>query len=310
MRPKTVFLIISSMLLLSAVLLAGGCAITRPQGYRSFVTQTPAPANSYLVIGFMGGVEAWDADKHTVRKLALKLRSLNLPNVYVETVENRQEKLALQLIQNALDRNRDGKLDEEERASARVILYGHSLGGGSVVKLAGELKEIGVPVLLTIQVDSVGRKDRVIPSNVARAINFYQHNGPFIRGRSEIIAEDAQKTTFLGNYKYDYKNKKVDDSELFWLARILEGAHAKLEFDPDVWAKVGQLVVHEIEENSIPMPKNQKSGSLICQSPELPRPAIRRAARDSGNRNAPDLKSASKWPRMCEPEESLCHVIT
>src|SRR6266446_9453877 len=65
MRPKTVFLIISSMLLLSAVLLAGGCAITRPQGYRSFVTQTPAPANSYLVIGFMGGVEAWDADKHT-----------------------------------------------------------------------------------------------------------------------------------------------------------------------------------------------------------------------------------------------------
>jgi len=42
--------------------------------------QTPAPANSYLVIGFMGGVEAWDADKHTVRKLGLKLRSLDLPN--------------------------------------------------------------------------------------------------------------------------------------------------------------------------------------------------------------------------------------
>ena len=229
-----------------------------------------------------------------LRKLALKLRSLDLPSVDVETVENRQEKLALQLIQNALDRNGDGKLDEEERTSARLILYGHSLGGGSVVKLASELKEIGVPVLLTIQVDSVGRKDRVIPSNVARAINFYQHNGPFIRGRSEIIAEDAQKTTILGNYKYDYKNKKVDDSELFWLARILEGAHAKLEFDPDVWAKVGQLIVHEIEENSIPMPENQKSGSLICQSPEPPRPAIRRAARDSGNRNAPDLKSASK----------------
>jgi len=35
----------------------------------------------------MGGVEAWDADKHTVRKLALKLRSLDLPNVDVETVE-------------------------------------------------------------------------------------------------------------------------------------------------------------------------------------------------------------------------------
>src|SRR6266480_6745916 len=153
MRLKTVCLISSLVLLPSAVLLAGGCAIIHPQGYRSFVTQTPAPDNSYLVVGFMGGVEAWDADKHTVRKLGLKLRELDLPNVYVETVENRQEKLALRLIQNALDRNRDGKLDEEERASARVILYGHSLGGGSVVKLASELKVIGVPVLLTIPVD-------------------------------------------------------------------------------------------------------------------------------------------------------------
>ncbi len=252
---------LSSVLLLLAIFLTGGCGIIRPQTYQSFVTQTPAPSNSYLVIGFMGGVEAWDADKHTVRKLALKLRSLDLPNVYVETVENRRETIALQLIQNALDRNRDGKLDEEERASARVILYGHSLGGGSVVKLAGELKEIGVPVLLTIQVDSVGRKDGIIPSNVARAINFYQHDGTFIRGRSEIVAEDSRKTTILGNYKYDYRNRKVDDSALFWLARILKGAHAKLEFDPDVWAKVGQLIVHEIEESSTRMPESQKIGS-------------------------------------------------
>jgi hypothetical protein len=135
------------------------------------------------------------------------------------------------------------------------------------VKLASELKEIGVPVLLTIQVDSVGRKDRVIPSNVARAINFYQHNGPFIRGRSEIVVEDSQKTTVLGNYRYDYKNKKVDDSELFWLARILEGAHAKLEFDPDVWAKVGQLIVHEIEERSTQTSESQKDREFDCQSP-------------------------------------------
>ena len=129
MRLETVCSSFSSVLLLSAVLLAGGCAIIRPQAYQSLVTQTPVPANSYLVIGFMGGVEARDADKHAVRKLALKLRSLDLPNVYVETVENGREILALQLIQNALDRNRDGTLDEEERASARVILYGHSLGG-------------------------------------------------------------------------------------------------------------------------------------------------------------------------------------
>jgi hypothetical protein len=70
---------------------------------------------------------------------------------------------------------------------------------------------------------------------------------PFVRGRSEIFAEDSKKTAILGNFKYDYKHKSVDDSALFWLARILQGAHAKLEFDPDVWAKVGQLIVDEVE---------------------------------------------------------------
>ncbi|HXM96765.1 MAG TPA: hypothetical protein VOA64_21300 [Candidatus Dormibacteraeota bacterium] len=238
---------ISALTLLAVAIFVGaGCAIIRPQSYRSFSTPTPVPANSYVVIGFMGGVEAWDTQKHNVRKLALKLRALNLPNVYVETVENRKDKLARQLIQKALDSDGDGKLNDRELASARVILYGHSLGGGSVVNLARELKEIGVPVLLTIQIDSVGRKDSIIPSNVARAVNFYQRDGPFIRGTAEIVAEDTQKTTILGNFKYSYKNKKVDDSALFWLARILEGAHAKLEFDPQVWEKVGDLILHEM----------------------------------------------------------------
>jgi hypothetical protein len=38
-----------------------------------------------LIIGFMGGREAWDNHQRGVRKLALKLRSMNLPGVHVET---------------------------------------------------------------------------------------------------------------------------------------------------------------------------------------------------------------------------------
>src|SRR5260370_41380154 len=93
MRLKTVCPICPSVLLLSAVLLVGGCAIIRPQGYQSFVTPKPTLTDSYFVIGFMGGVEAWDGDKPTVRKLGLKLRSLEFQNGYVGTVENRQEKI-------------------------------------------------------------------------------------------------------------------------------------------------------------------------------------------------------------------------
>lgn len=244
---RSALLLATILLLASACVLECGCAVLRPQSYQSFATKTPVPANSYLVIGFMAGVQAWDAENHTVRTEALRLRSLGLPNVNVETVQNQQWNLALQLIHNALDRNQDGKLDDQERASARLILYGHSLGGAAVVKVARKLQEQGVPVLLTIQIDSFGSNDRVIPSNVARAANFYQREGPIVRGLPEIVAEDPKRTTVLGNFKYDYTDTRVDESEIPWIKRVAEGGHGKMEYDPDVWARVEALIVQEIQ---------------------------------------------------------------
>jgi hypothetical protein len=89
-------------------------------------------------------------------------------------------------------------------------------------------------------------EDRAIPSNVARAVNLYQRNG-LIRGHSEIRAEDPLKTNILGNFKYDYKNKKIDDSALPWPARVFGGAHTKMECDPEVWARVKELILGEIQ---------------------------------------------------------------
>jgi len=195
----------------------------------------------------MGGIEPWDAAQLPVRKMALELRSMNLPNVYVETVENRHRKVALKLIRNAMNFDAQKKKGVQPSASVGLILYGHSLGGDAVVKLAQELKKMGVPVRLTIQIDSVGMDDRTIPPNVARAVNFYQRNGPLIRGRSEIRAEDPQKTAILGNFKYDYKDKEIDDSALPWPARVVGGSHAKMECDPEIWARVKELILREIQ---------------------------------------------------------------
>ncbi len=232
--------------LLSAVLaLETGCATH--QRYRSFTTPTPLPPNDYLILGFMAGREAWDNDQRPVRKMALRLRALNLPGVHIETIENNKRDLAIELIRNALDRNGDGKLDPQEFAPARVILYGHSFGGAAVVKLARQLKQMGVPVLLTVQVDSVGRDDQVIPSNVARAANFYQQNGLLIRGRPGIRAEDPQKTIIVGNFRYDYTYKDVDRSGVPPYENIFAVAHAKIASDPEVWAKVQELIIGEIK---------------------------------------------------------------
>ena len=223
--------------------LSTGNTLVHGQRYQDFITKTPLKESHVLIIGFMGGRESWDNDERGVRKLALKLRAMNFPAVHVETVENKKRRLAIELIHKAFDRDRSGRLDEHERASARLIIYGQSFGGAAVVKLARQLKELGVPVLLTVQVDSVGRGDKTIPSNVARAANLFQRNGLIIKGEREIRPEDPAKTTIIGNFKFDYNKKKINLSEVSWLKRLFHTAHTKMDHDPEVWSLVEKLIL-------------------------------------------------------------------
>ncbi len=236
------------LIALICLILHVGCIFPRGQRYRHFTTPTPLPECQILVLGFMGGREPWNNDERNVRKLALKLRSMNDPGISIETVENKKRSLAIELISNAFDRNRDGKLDERERSSIRLILYGQSFGGAAVVKLARQLKKMDVPVLLTVQVDSIGRGDRVIPLNVARAANLFQRNGWFIRGEPEIVAEDPSRTTIIGNFKYDYSHKQIDLSKVPLMKKAFRVAHTRMEYDPDVWAKVEELILDSIKK--------------------------------------------------------------
>ena len=228
------------------LLLTAGGVNARGQRYQDFTTPTPLGESHTLIIGFMGGRESWDNRKRGVRKLALKLRAMNLPGVHVETVENKKRRLALELIRNAFDRDRDGRLDERERASARLIVYGQSFGGAAVVKLARQLEKIDVPVLLTVQVDSVGRGDKMIPSNVRRAANLFQRDGLLIKGERETRAEDPSKTMIVGNFKFEYAGKKVDLSDVSWLKRLFQAAHTKMDHDPEVWALVERIILDAI----------------------------------------------------------------
>ena len=223
-----------------------GCLMERGQKYHHFTTPTPLGAYRVLILGFLGGRDSWDQPDRSVRKLALKIRALDLPGVDVETVENKKRALALKLIRNAFDRNQDGHLDPEERALVRLILYGQSFGGAAVVKLARQLEQMDVPVLLTVQVDSVGRDDRIIPANVARAANLFQTNGLFIRGEREISAADPARTEVLGNFQFDYSDNRIDLSRVSWWKKSFRVAHTRMEHDPAVWAKVEQIILEAI----------------------------------------------------------------
>lgn len=220
------------------------------QEYKHFTTSTPIAKGDTLILGILGGWEPWDNDKKNVRRLALKLRGMNLPGVHVETLENHRRYLAVQLVKKALDHNQDEKLDEEECASARIILYGHSFGGAAVVKLSRELQQMGVPILLTVQVDSIGRNDAVIPPNVRRAANLFQRHAIFLNGEPEIRAQDPQKTQIVGNFKYDYSQRKVDTSKISIFRKVFTPAHSRMDYDPTVWSQVEGMILQELSSNS------------------------------------------------------------
>ncbi|MCU1257674.1 MAG: hypothetical protein JWO80_559 [Bryobacterales bacterium] len=187
-----------------------------------------------LIIGVLGGWQHADEPGRGVRKLALHLRDRHIPNVAVETFANHHLSPAMTLIQTWWSR--------ESNESPALILYGQSFGGAAVAKLAHQLQAVHIPVALTVQIDTVGRRS-LIPSNVTAAVNFFQREGWPLRGEALIRAEDPKHTEIIGNYEYHYRDKKVDLSSENWARRMVFGTHLKMEDDPELWSAVEQVIV-------------------------------------------------------------------
>ena len=197
-----------------------------------------------LVIGFVGGFIRHDDPVHSEVQLAARLRKAYPSGVDVETFESYHGENARKKILRVLDTNHDGTLTSSEKQNARIILYGHSWGASEAIAVARELGSDGIPVLLTIQVDSVSKihqNDAVIPANVAQAVNFYQPDG-FVHGQSAIRAADPARTKIIGNFRFDYKTSPYTCTEYPWYDRLLVKPHTQIECDPDVWKQAEALI--------------------------------------------------------------------
>ncbi len=206
------------------------------------------PAASNIVIGFVGGFVDHDNPHHGPVQLAQRIRQTLPQGTYVRVFENRRRKRAYDVIVNLLDTNHDGILSAGEKARVRIVLFGQSWGAAAAVLLARDLRRQGVPVLLTVQVDSVAKpfqNDSVIPDNVAEAVNFYQTQG-IIHGRHQIKAADPSRTQILGNYLMDYKKIPVRCPEASWWDRIFTPGHMQSECDPNLWSHIETLVTERM----------------------------------------------------------------
>lgn len=216
------------------------------------VAVSPAPPQT-IVIGFMGGKVSHDENRNEL-VISKRMRPSYPADAYFGVFENRrledahQEILHLlsNTVEHPLPEGLSRPLSDPEKRRARIILYGHSWGASAVVTLANELHKDGIPVLLTIQVDSVekrGQNDAVIPDNVTRAINFYQPDG-MLHGREEIHAANPARTQILGNFRYSYKDGDAPNEcrAYPWFERVFIKTHIAIECDPVLWKRIEGLI--------------------------------------------------------------------
>jgi len=211
-------------------------------------THSPSPA-SYILVGFAGGFVRHDDLNHGPVQLAHRIQNDLPKGATIQVFENRHRRTAYQTILRLLDSNHDGVLSAQEKAEARIILFGHSWGASAVVMLSRELDRIGIPVLLTVQVDSIAKPwqdDKVIPDNVAAAVNFYQPHG-LVHGRAKITAADDAKTQILGNYRFDYQKTPVPCTGASWFQHTFTPSHMQSQCDPRLWTQVESLVRQRME---------------------------------------------------------------
>jgi hypothetical protein len=197
-----------------------------------------------IVIGFMGGRVKGSNLIHREAMLAKELQEGYPHRVYAVVFANHDAQSALKVVLHLLDKNRDDRLSVDEKSAARIVIYGHSWGASETVAFARRLNALSIPVLLTIQVDSVQKPnedDGDIPPNVREAVNFYQTEG-LLHGRSLIEAMDPLQTTILGNYKSTYRSSPISCANYPWFARVFMKPHIEIENDPSVWGKIAELI--------------------------------------------------------------------
>jgi hypothetical protein len=197
-----------------------------------------------IVVGFVGGFVHRDDLRHSEVQLAQKLQSSHPEHLRVAMFQNWHRRAAHQTILRWLNTGGDGHVTDEEKRGAHIILFGHSWGGAAVISLARELQQEKIPVLLTIQVDSIakpGHDDRVVPANVAYAVNFYQTRG-LLHGRPRITAADPARTRILGDFFQNYNKPPAECSRYPWLTRHLFSGHTAIECDPQVWSQIEDLI--------------------------------------------------------------------
>ncbi|MFH1574758.1 MAG: hypothetical protein ABIG68_12295 [Acidobacteriota bacterium] len=162
-----------------------------------------------IVVGFTGGLEKKDSRASGTVAINQHLTgSLGEGNgVWTRTFNNTRWRRATAEVMEVVRSAQERAQGIPGYRQPLVVVHGHSLGAGSVTKLARAMGKEGMEISLAVYIDAFQWRNPRLPGNIRYAVNFYQRAGIFsglpIRGKRKLIPEDARRTTVLGSYEIE-----------------------------------------------------------------------------------------------------------
>src|SRR5271157_2769203 len=154
-----------------------------------------------LYVGIVGGLETPSNRRSGVVQIRDALRGPTYTGVCARTFSPYHWTSGRRWILKHFPSHPGPMTADELKQAPKVVLVGHSLGGWAVLSVARGLDRKGIPVELTIQVDSVGVTDRTVPSNVKAAAIFYARDILMLMTTKKIKVEDARQTRLVANIR-------------------------------------------------------------------------------------------------------------
>jgi hypothetical protein len=165
-------------------------------------TEAPVAINhscKILYAGFVGAMESSNRKGSGVVQIRDVLRGSAYPDVCSESFIPLSWESCRNWILRQFPVHSGPFTQAEIDEGPRIILLGHSTGGWAMLKVARDLRDKGIPVELTVQLDSVGITDYTVPSNVKSSAIFHARDFLMLLTTKNIRMEDPQRTKLVAN---------------------------------------------------------------------------------------------------------------
>lgn len=152
-----------------------------------------------LYAGFVGAMETSNRQGSGVVQLRDTLSGPGYTDVCAESFLAFSWESCRDWIMSRLPGNSGSVTEAGSKDTPRIILVGHSAGGRSMLKVARDLRDKGIPIELAVLLDSVAITDPTVPSNVKAIAVFHARGVLMFLTSKNIRIENPQNTTVIAN---------------------------------------------------------------------------------------------------------------